>query len=163
MQTKPPLDLPKAWTAPRDIAELDATTLLSPGRSGRRVQAVHGLKDLTWAKVERLLSGDLDRETVVRRIADQEMREQMLRARMPDPMVKAMLDMSAGLRDGSTSERGRPVVTTTLRNARPKMSQQHSSYSLAIRQQQWLPADCQCPDRIGCPITPAHRGPRRPS
>jgi len=113
LQTVLPLDLPMGWVAPRDIAEVAATTLLNPSWSGRRVQAVHGPTDLTWASVGRLLGEELGREIVVERIADQAMREQMLGAGMPAPMVEAMLGMSTGLRDGFTPEQQRSLVTTT--------------------------------------------------
>lgn len=113
LQTVLPLDLPMGWVAPRDIAEVAATTLLNPGWSGRRVQVVHGPEDLTWAEVGRLLGEELGREIVVERIADQEMREQMLDAGMPAPMVQAMLGMSTGLRDGFKPEQGRSLISTT--------------------------------------------------
>lgn len=113
LQTVLPLDLPMGWVAPRDIAEVAATTLLNPSWSGRRVQAVHGPTDLTWASVGRLLGEELGREIVVERIADQAMREQMLGAGMPAPIVEAMLGMSTGLRDGFTPEQARSLVTTT--------------------------------------------------
>lgn len=50
-----PLDQPLPWVAPRDIAEVAVTRLLSPGWSGRHVQAVHGPQDLN------LVPGDGDR------------------------------------------------------------------------------------------------------
>ena len=42
-----------AWVAPRDIAEVAVTRLLSDAWSGRCVQAVHGPADLTWPRSPR--------------------------------------------------------------------------------------------------------------
>ena len=45
-----PVDQPMAWVAPRDIAEVAVSRLLSTDWSGRQVQAVHGPADLTWSQ-----------------------------------------------------------------------------------------------------------------
>ncbi|MFD0442785.1 NAD(P)H-binding protein [Streptomyces indonesiensis] len=58
-----PLDQPMAWVAPRDIAEVAATRLLSPDWSGRCVQAVHGPADLTWREVGDILTAATGRRS----------------------------------------------------------------------------------------------------
>jgi uncharacterized protein YbjT (DUF2867 family) len=108
-----PLDQPLAWVAPRDIAEVAVTRLLSPGWTGRHVQAVHGPADLTWAQVADILTDALGRRVTVERIPDAEMRDQLRAAGMTDGLVEAILGMSTGLRDGFTPEQPRTVQTTT--------------------------------------------------
>jgi uncharacterized protein YbjT (DUF2867 family) len=113
LQTVLPLDAPMSWVAPRDIAEVAALALLSVGWSGRRVQAVHGPEDLTWARIAEILTEELGREVRVERVADGQMREQYLQAGMPACMADAVLGMSTGLRDGFVPEQERSMVTTT--------------------------------------------------
>lgn len=107
------LDARMPWVAPRDIAEVAATTLLSSAWSGRRVQAVHGPEDLSWADVAALLTRELGRKIEVERITDDEMRRQYLDAGMPAAWADAMLGMSTGLRDDFVPEQPRSIVTTT--------------------------------------------------
>lgn len=102
-----------AWVAPRDIAEVAALTLLNREWTGHRVQAVHGPEDLSWSQVAGILTQELGRDVVVERIADEEMRQQYVDARMPAAMADAVLGMSTGLRDDFTPEQERSVVTTT--------------------------------------------------
>lgn len=102
-----------SWVAPRDIAEVPATVLLNPSWHHRRVQAVHGPEDLTWAQVAEILSAELGRKISVARIHDDEMRRQYLEAGMPAPLAEAMLGMSTGLRDGFAPEQRRSVASTT--------------------------------------------------
>lgn len=113
VQTVLPLDAPMAWVAPRDIAEVAATTLLNPSWSGRRVQGVHGPSDLSWAEVGEVLTAELGHEVRVERIGDERMRAQLLAAGMPEPMADAVLGMSTGLRDGFVPEQSRSLVSTT--------------------------------------------------
>ncbi|WP_305091612.1 NAD(P)H-binding protein [Prescottella sp. R16] len=113
LRTVLPLDAPMSWVAPRDIAEVAALALLSGEWSGRRIQAVHGPEDLTWAQVAKILTEELGREVRVERIADERMREQYLRMGMPPAMADAVLGMSTGLRDGFVPEQDRSMVTTT--------------------------------------------------
>lgn len=108
-----PLDAPMAWVAPRDIAEVAALTLLNREWSGHRVQAVHGPEDLNWSQVAEILTQELRRDVAVERIADDEMRQGLLDAGMPEAMADAVLGMSTGLRDGFIPEQKRTVVTTT--------------------------------------------------
>ncbi|WP_120494871.1 NAD(P)H-binding protein [Microbacterium phyllosphaerae] len=113
-----PLDAPMAWVAPRDIAEVAALTLLNREWSGHRVQAVHGPEDLSWSQVAEILTQELRRDVAVERIADDEMRQGLLDAGMPEAMADAVLGMSTGLRDGFVPEQKRTVVTTTLTGLR---------------------------------------------
>ncbi|MFI6048929.1 NAD(P)H-binding protein [Streptomyces violascens] len=108
-----PLDQPMAWVAPRDIAEVAATRLLSPAWSGRCVQAVHGPEDLTWHQVAGILTAATGRRIGAEQITDDAMRTQLHRAGMSDATVEAMLGMSTGLREHFTPEQSRTIRTTT--------------------------------------------------
>lgn len=108
-----PLDQPMAWVAPRDIAEVAATRLLSPTWSGRCVRAVHGPADLTWRQVAEILTAATGRRIRVERITDSAMRTQLHQAGMTDGLVEAVLGMSTGLREDFRPEQHRTVRTTT--------------------------------------------------
>ncbi|MFJ7206167.1 NAD(P)H-binding protein [Streptomyces sp. NPDC098789] len=113
LQVVLPLDQPMAWVAPRDIAEVAATLLLSPAWSGRRVQAVHGPADLTWGQVADILTTATGRPIDVERTTDGAMRTRLREAGMTDGLVEAVLGMSTGLREGFVPEQPRTVRTTT--------------------------------------------------
>ncbi|WP_217182776.1 NAD(P)H-binding protein [Streptomyces sp. AC495_CC817] len=113
LQTVLPLDAPMSWVAPRDIAEVAALALMSRDETERRVQAVHGAEDLTWAEVAGILTQELGREVRVERISDGDQRDLYLRQGMPPAMADAVLEMSTGLRDGFEPEQERSIVTTT--------------------------------------------------
>lgn len=113
LQTVLPLDAPMSWVAPRDIAEVAALTLVNAEWRGRRVQAVHGPGDLSWAEVAKILTEELGREVCVERITDEQMRDQYLGAGMPQAWADALLGMSTGLRDDFVPEQARSIVTTT--------------------------------------------------
>lgn len=108
-----PLDAPMAWVAPRDIAEVAVTRLLSPAWSGRCVQAVHGPADLTWRQVGDILTAATGRRIDVERISDDAMRAQLRRAGMADGWIEAVVGMSTGLRENFVPEQRRTVRTTT--------------------------------------------------
>ncbi|CAM5670695.1 NmrA family transcriptional regulator [Streptomyces avidinii] len=108
-----PLDQPMAWVAPRDIAEVAATRLLSHAWSGRCVQAVHGPADLTWSQVGGILTAATGRRIDVERITDDAMRAQLRAAGMTEGLVEAVLGMSTGLREDFVPEQRRTVRTTT--------------------------------------------------
>ncbi|MEU8781262.1 NAD(P)H-binding protein [Streptomyces sp. NPDC048637] len=108
-----PLDHPMAWVAPRDIAEVAATRLLSPTWSGRCVQAVHGPADLTWRQVGHILTAATGQQISVAQITDDGMRTQLHQVGMPDSLVEAMVGMSTGLRENFVPEQRRTVRTTT--------------------------------------------------
>lgn len=108
-----PLDFRMPWVAPRDIAEAAALALLNGEWTGRRVQAVHGPADLSWAEVAAILTRELGREVTVQRIDDEEMRQGLRAAGMPEAMADAVLGMPTGLRDGFVAEQPRSVLSTT--------------------------------------------------
>lgn len=64
-----------AWVAPRDIAEVAVTRLLSTGWSGRCVQAVHGPADLTWPQAAEIVSTAAGHPLRAERIRDEAMRD----------------------------------------------------------------------------------------
>ncbi|MEU1508100.1 NAD(P)H-binding protein [Kitasatospora sp. NPDC005748] len=113
LQVVLPLDQPMAWVAPRDIAEVAATRLLSPAWSGRCVRAVHGPADLTWRQVAGILTAATGRRIGVERITDDAMRAGLRRSGMTEGLVEAVLGMSTGLRADFTPEQRRSVRTTT--------------------------------------------------
>jgi len=108
-----PVDQPLAWVAPRDIAEVAVTRLLSTEWSGHCVQAVHGPADLTWSQAAEMVSTAIGRELRVERISDDAMRDLLRGAGMTDGLVEAVIGMSTGLRDGFVPEQARTVQTTT--------------------------------------------------
>ncbi|MER5727279.1 NAD(P)H-binding protein [Streptomyces sp. NPDC002138] len=108
-----PLDQPMAWVAPRDIAEVAATRLLSPAWSGRCVRAVHGPADLTWRQVAEILTAATGRRIGVERVTDDAMRTLLRRAGMTEGLVEAVLGMSTGLREDFVPEQRRTAATTT--------------------------------------------------
>ncbi|MEU5993522.1 NAD(P)H-binding protein [Spirillospora sp. NPDC047418] len=113
LRTVQPIDSSMSWVAPRDIAEVAALTLLSLEWTGRRVQAVHGPEDLSWAQVASILTEELGHEVRVEQIPDERMREQYLQLGMPPATADALLGMSTGLRDGFVPEQDRSNITTT--------------------------------------------------
>ncbi len=108
-----PVDHPMPWVAPRDIAEVAATRLLSPDWSGRHVQAVHGPADLGWTEVAKIVSEATGFPLRVEQITDDEMRSGLRAAGLSDLQIEAMTGMSTGLRDGFVPEQPRTVRTTT--------------------------------------------------
>ncbi|MGJ5749449.1 uncharacterized protein YbjT (DUF2867 family) [Streptomyces puniciscabiei] len=108
-----PLDQPLAWVAPRDIAEVAVTRLLSTDWSGRCVQAVHGPADLTWPQAAEIVSAAIGRPLRVERISDDAMRNLLRASGMTDGLVEAVIGMSTGLRDGFVPEQPRTPYTTT--------------------------------------------------
>lgn len=108
-----PVDQPLAWVAPRDIAEVAVTRLLSAEWDGRQVQAVHGPQDLTWEQVSGIVSAATGRPLRVERISDDAMRSGLRESGMPDAFVEAMMGMSTGMRDGFVPEQPRSIRSTT--------------------------------------------------
>ncbi|MEV6575402.1 NAD(P)H-binding protein [Streptomyces sp. NPDC051577] len=113
LQVVLPVDQAMAWVAPRDIAEVATTRLLSATWSGRCVQAVHGPVDLTWRDVADILTAATGRQIGVERITDNAMRTRLRQAGMTDGLVEAVLGMSTGLREDFVPEQRRTVQTTT--------------------------------------------------
>ncbi|MFF0854099.1 NAD(P)H-binding protein [Streptomyces sp. NPDC003280] len=108
-----PLDLPLAWVAPRDVAEVAVARLLSGGWSGRGVQAVHGPADLTWPQAAAVVSAATGRPLRAERVGDDEMRGLLRASGRPDGVVEAVMGMSTGLRDGFVPEQPRTLRSTT--------------------------------------------------
>jgi uncharacterized protein YbjT (DUF2867 family) len=108
-----PVDQPMPWVAPRDIAEVAVTRLLSDGWSGRQVQAVHGPADLSWADAAAIVSEATRQPVRAERVDDDEMRKMLAGAGMSDGLVEAVMGMSTGMRDGFVPEQPRDVTTTT--------------------------------------------------
>ena len=108
-----PLDQTLPWVAPRDIAEVAVTRLLSTGWSGRSVQGVHGPADLTWPQAAEIVSAAIGRPLRAERVDDEGMRGVLRRAGMSPGLVEAVIGMSVGLREGFVPEQPRTVQTTT--------------------------------------------------
>jgi uncharacterized protein YbjT (DUF2867 family) len=107
------VDQPMPWVAPRDIAEVAVSRLLSDGWSGRHVQAVHGPADLSWAQAAAIVSDATGHLVRAERITDDEMRGLLAGYGMSDGLVEAVMGMSTGMRDGFVPEQARDVTTTT--------------------------------------------------
>lgn len=108
-----PVDQPMAWVAPRDIAEVAVTRLLSTHWSGRCVRAVHGSADLTWTQAADTISVATGRKVRVEQISGDAMRDLLRQAGMTESLVEAVVGMSTGLRDGFTPEQPRTFASTT--------------------------------------------------
>jgi uncharacterized protein YbjT (DUF2867 family) len=108
-----PVDQPRPWVAPRDIAEVAALRLLSTEWSGRQVQAVHGPVDLSWDDVSDILHRSTGHLVRAERVPDADMRRMLTEVGLPPATVEAVVGMSVGLRDGFTPEQPRDVTTTT--------------------------------------------------
>lgn len=108
-----PTDLPMAWVAPRDIAEVATHRLLSTEWSGRHVQAVHGPADLSWDQAAAIIAEAVGRPVRAERIPDDDMRKFLREAGMGDEGVEAIMGMSTGMRDGFVPEQQRDITTTT--------------------------------------------------
>jgi uncharacterized protein YbjT (DUF2867 family) len=108
-----PVEQPMPWVAPRDIAEVAVSRLLSDGWTGRRVQAVHGPADLSWAQAAAIVTEATGHPVRAERITDDEMRGLLAGYGMSDGLVEAVLGMSTGMRDGFVPEQARDVTTTT--------------------------------------------------
>lgn len=108
-----PTDQPLPWVAPDDIAAVAAGLLLHDGWIGRRVQAVHGPADLTWAEVAEVVGAATGRQVRAERVADETVREQLRDVGMGEAQVECVVGMSTGLRDGFVPEQPRDAVSTT--------------------------------------------------
>jgi len=108
-----PVDQPMAWVAPRDIAEVAVSRLLSTDWSGRQVQAVHGPADLTWSPAAEIVTAYTGHPVRAERIPDDEMRKILSSIGMGSVLVEAVMGMSTGMRDHFTPEQTRTPQTTT--------------------------------------------------
>ena len=108
-----PPDHQMPWVAPRDIAEVAATRLLSTDWSGRCVQAVHGPADLSWSEVAETVAAATGHPIGVERISDDAMREMLFGAGLSKEQTESIIGMSTGLLDDFVPEQPRSVHTTT--------------------------------------------------
>lgn len=108
-----PIELPMAWVAPRDIAEVAAGILLNLDWAGKRIRAVHGPEDLSWDDVAKILTEVTGRPVEAVRIADEEMAATLRTVGLSPEEIDAILGMSTGMRDGFVPEQSRTVATTT--------------------------------------------------
>jgi uncharacterized protein YbjT (DUF2867 family) len=108
-----PTDHRLGWVAPRDIADVATGLLLRTDWSGRRVQAVHGPRDLSWDEAMAIVSAAVGREVRAEQIADDDMRAALASFGLQPAQVEAMVGMPIGLRDGFTPEQQRDATTTT--------------------------------------------------
>ncbi|QJY46557.1 NAD(P)H-binding protein [Pseudonocardia broussonetiae] len=107
-----PVDHRMPWVAPRDVAEVAVHRLLA-GWTGRRVQAVHGPADLSWADATAVVAAVTGRPLRAERVTDEEMRGMLRGAGLGGPVVEGILGMSTGMRDGFVPEQPRDATTTT--------------------------------------------------
>lgn len=107
------LDRPLPWVAPEDIAAVATARLLSRQWIGRRVQAVHGPEDLSFAQVAAHLTAALGHEVIARQVSDDEVRAELTGLGLPGPHIEAIVMMTVGLRDDFVPEDPRCWATTT--------------------------------------------------
>ncbi|AYA25496.1 NmrA family NAD(P)-binding protein [Rhodococcus rhodochrous] len=107
------VDRPLPWVAPEDIAAVATARLLSSDWHGRHVQAVHGPEDLSFREVAAVLGEVLDRSVTVRQVSDDDVRAELEGAGLTPQQVAAIVDMTAGIRDGFVPENPRDYTTTT--------------------------------------------------
>ncbi|WP_188197835.1 NAD(P)H-binding protein [Nonomuraea sp. SYSU D8015] len=108
-----PTDEPFPWVAPADIAMVAASLLLRPDWSGRRVQAVHGPRDLSWDQALAAVGDVLGRTIIAHRVEDEAMRATLTGLGMSEAQAEAIMGMSTGLREGFVPEQPRTAETTT--------------------------------------------------
>jgi uncharacterized protein YbjT (DUF2867 family) len=108
-----PLDYAQPWVDPADIGEVAAARLLSPGWSGRHVQAVHGPEDLTLAQVAEIISEATGHRIRAETISPDTVRASLRSAGLGDKQVEAIVGMSAVTREDFVAEDKRSVLTTT--------------------------------------------------
>jgi NAD(P)H dehydrogenase (quinone) len=108
-----PLDLPLAWVDPRDIGDVAAARLLAGSPPRRRVQAVHGPEDLSFAGAASELGAALGRPVEAVRISGDAFRAGLGAAGLAAAHVDAVAGMWEGLSDGFVAEDPRDATTTT--------------------------------------------------
>ncbi|MBB3675141.1 NmrA family NAD(P)-binding protein [Modestobacter versicolor] len=113
LSTTMPTDRPLPWVDPRDVGDVAVANLLSPGWSGRRVLAVHGPADLSFAQVAAVVGEVTGWPVQARQIGDDELRAGLRAVGMSERQVEGFVLMSAGLREGFTPEDPRTLLTTT--------------------------------------------------
>ena len=87
LRTTLPVDRPMPWVDPRDVADVAAVNLLSPGWTGRRVLAVHGPADLTFDQVAQVITEVIGSPVRAVQLTDDELRAGLLADWLPGPQV----------------------------------------------------------------------------
>lgn len=113
LQVLLPLDHALAWVAPRDIAEVAVSRLLSQGWHGHQVQAVHGPADLSWRQVAAIVAESTGRPLDVEHIPADAMRNALEGYGMSGARIDSIIGMSTGFLDGFEPEQKRTVRSTT--------------------------------------------------
>lgn len=113
LQVLLPLDQAMAWVAPRDIAEVAASRLLSRQWRGHQVQAVHGPADLSWREVAWIVADAISKPLEVERIPEDAMRAALEGFGMSEAKVDSLVGMSTGFLHGFEPEQKRSLQSTT--------------------------------------------------
>ena len=113
LTTTMPTDRPLPWVDPRDIGDVAAVNLLGPRWSARRVLAVHGPADLSFAEVAGVVADATGRPVRAQQISDDELRAGLQAAGLSERQVEGFVLMSSGLREDFVPEDPRSLLTTT--------------------------------------------------
>ncbi|MGI5167270.1 NAD(P)H-binding protein [Spirillospora sp. CA-253888] len=100
------------WVDPRDIAEVAAARLLNDDWSGRQVQGVYGPEDLSFTRVAEILTTVLGRPVRLDAVTDDDVRDGLRGAGLPDDAIEGIVGMTAGGR-GLPTEPPRDLLGTT--------------------------------------------------
>jgi uncharacterized protein YbjT (DUF2867 family) len=100
------------WVDPRDVGDVAAARLLSPGWTGRHVQAVHGPADLTFDEVAGILTAATGQPVAFHHISLDVLRAGLRDAGLSATAVEGFAEMSRS-RPDFTPEQPRGYVTTT--------------------------------------------------
>lgn len=107
------LERPMPWVAPQDIAAVAVARLLSTTWSGRQVQGVSGPEDLSFSRVADILTDVLGRPVRAQQVSDDQVRSQLGELGLAPAQIDALVEMTAGTRDGDGTDTPRTAVTTT--------------------------------------------------
>ncbi len=113
LTTTTPLDHKAGWNDPRDVGEIAAARLLSRFLSGQGVQSVGGPADLSYTEVAQIVSEAVGRKIEAMRITDEEYRQGLLGAGLPEPVAAALVGLSRSIAGIAEFELGRNYLSTT--------------------------------------------------
>jgi uncharacterized protein YbjT (DUF2867 family) len=108
-----PVDYAQPWVDPRDIGDVAAARLLSPGWSGRHVQAVHGPEDLTLTQVAEIVTDAAGHRVRAETISPEAQRASLRASGLGDKQVEGIAGMSSVTSGQFVAEDKRSTVTTT--------------------------------------------------
>ncbi|QGU07027.1 NAD(P)H azoreductase [Corynebacterium occultum] len=109
-----PVDHRMPWVAPRDIAEVAATRLLSTEWHGRHTQGVQGPEDLSFREVAQILSSTLGRKIEAQQIPEEIVAANLHTVGLGEKQIQAILGMSRGQLDPAyVPENPRSYLSTT--------------------------------------------------